>query len=186
MKAIIIAALVLLIPASILAQPTLGIFFTYEAFDIYYSPSSANEQFDGYLYAHNVDCYLTAAEFQLVIGHPSIWLGSYDLIPGWINLGTPEDGISISGWPPLDGWTPGYNLLGVFHFLATEYCECFGGGTLAEVPIQIVPHPDTGIISGTCWPDNDLFAFVGLTSVICPVGTATEESSWGAIKSMVE
>jgi hypothetical protein len=185
MKAFIITALVLLIPASILAQPTLGVYFTFEPFDIYYSPSYMGEQFEGYLYGHHIDCYLTAAEFQMVIGHPSIQFTGFDLLPGWINLGDPLIGMSISGWPPLDGWNPGYNLLAVFHFLAIEYCECFGG-TLSEVPIQIVPHPDTGMISGTCWPDNELFQFIGLTAIICPFGTATEESSWGAIKSMID
>ena len=185
MKALIIAALVLLIPASILAQPTLGIYFTYEPFNIYYSPDHMGQQFDGYLYGHNIDCYLTGVEFQMVIGHPSIQFTGFELLPGWINLGDPLIGMSISGWPPLDGWNPGYNLLAKFKFLAIEFCDCYGG-TLANVPIQIIPHPDTGAIMGTCWPDNNLFTFIGLTSMICPTGTATEESSWGAIKSLVE
>jgi hypothetical protein len=102
-----------------------------------------------------------------------------------VNLGDPLIGVSITYWPPLDGWNPGYNLLCVLHFLAVDKClQC--GGTLIDVPIQIVPHPDTGMISGTCWPDNELFQFIGLTAIICPFGTATEESSWGAVKSMVE
>ena len=149
MKALIIAALVMLIPASILAQPTMGVYFSYEPFNIYYSPSYMGEQFDGYLYVHNTDCYLTAVEFMMVIGHPGFQFTGFDLLPGWINLGDPLIGMSISGWPPLDGWIPGYNVLAVFHFLAIEYCDIYGG-TLVDVPIQLVPHPDTGVISGTC------------------------------------
>lgn len=185
MKAFLIAALVLLVPAAIAAQPTMGVYFTYTPFNIYYSPSYAGELFDGYVYVHNTDCYLTAAEFMVVIGHPNIQLTGFDLLPGWINLGSPLSGLSISGWPPLDGWNPGYNLICTLHFLAIEYCEVYGG-TLVEIPIQIVPHPDTGRVAGTCWPDNYMFDYIGLTSKLCPFGTATEEQSWGAIKSMID
>jgi hypothetical protein len=185
MKAFLIAALVLLIPAVIAAQPTMGVYFTYAPFDIYYSPSVPGESFDGYVYGHNIDCYLSACEFQLVIGHSSILLTGFDLLPGSVNLGLPLDGISISYWPPLDGWNPGYNLLCTFHFAALDVCDEFGG-SLVNVPIQIGPHPDTGEIRGTCWPDQNIFQFIGLRSIICPFGTATEEQSWGAIKSMLD
>jgi hypothetical protein len=185
MKAFLVAVLVLLIPAVIAAQPTMGIYFTHTPFNIYYSPTHMGEQFDGYVYGHNIGCYLTACEFSLEIAHPAIQLTGFTLLPGSINLGDPLAGISITYWPPLDGWNPGYNLLCTLHFLAIEFCEEFGG-TLVNVPIQIGPHPDTGEIRGTCWPDQNIFQFTGLTSIICPFGTAVEEQSWGAIKSMLD
>ena len=185
MKAFLIAALILLIPAVIAAQPTMGVYFTYTPFNIYYSPAGVPDFFDGYVYGHNIDCYLSAFEYQLVIGHPAIQLQGFTLLPGWINLGDPLIGISVSGYPPLDGWNPGYNLLMTLHFLAVDQC-ILTGGTLVNVPLLIVPHPDTGIVGGTCWPDQIIFSFIGLTSVICPEGTATDEQSWGAIKSMME
>jgi hypothetical protein len=186
MKALTIIALVLLLlPATIMAQPTMGIYFTYTPFNLYYYPTYPGELFDGYVYVHNTDCYLTAAEFQVIIGHPAISVNSFTLLPGWINLGDPVAGISISGWPPLDGWNPGYNLIMTIKFLAIDYCMEFGGG-IQDVPITIGPHPETGGVRGTCWPDNNLFPYIGLTAIICPFGTATEDASWGAIKSMLD
>jgi hypothetical protein len=186
MKAIVIAALLLLVPVAVLAQPTMGLYFTYTPGNIYYYITDPPPQFfDGYIYAHNVDCYLSACEFQLVIGHPAITVQTTDYLPGSVTLGDPVNGVSITYWPPLDGWTPGYNLLCTVHFLATDYClHC--GGTLIDVPIVIGPHPDTGEIRGTCWPDNDIFQFIGLSAMICPCGTDTQEESWGAIKKMIE
>lgn len=187
MKALtIIAVLLLVVPVAVAAQPTMGIYFTYTPYELYYYPSAPGEIFTGYVYVHNTNCYLTAAEFMIVIGAPGVVpSGSFTLLPGWINLGDPFSGISISGWPPLDGWNPGYNLILTQDFLALDACVEFGG-SVVNVPIQIVPHPDTGGIRGTCWPDNYLFDYVGFTSYVCPEGTATENKSWGAIKSMLD
>jgi hypothetical protein len=136
------------------------------------------------VYGHNIECYLTAAEFQLTIGHPAIQLQGTEYLPGSVNLGDPLIGVSMTYWPPLDGWVPGYNLLCTLHFLAVDMCATCGG-TLVNVPLTIGPHPDTGEIRGTCWPENDIFTFIGLSAIICPEGTATEDQSWGAIKSMM-
>jgi hypothetical protein len=185
MKSLIIAAIVLLVPAALLAVPTMGIYFTYEPGKIYYYPSYPAEQFDGYIYVHNTACYLTAAEFQVVIGGPQIVVSGFELLPGWISLGDPIAGISITGWPPLDGWNPGYNLLMKLHLLALDMCQEYDG-TIVNMPIYIGPHPDTGAVRGSCWPDNTLFNYIGLTSIFCPWPVAAEEKSWGAIKAMLD
>ncbi len=50
--------------------------------------------------------------------------------------------------------------------------------------IEVGPNPGSGYLRGTYAPDNDFFDIIGLTSYLCPEGVATEEESWGAIKSM--
>jgi hypothetical protein len=42
----------------------------------------------------------------------------------------------------------------------------------------------TGLDQGSCWPDNNLFEFTGLTSVLCPSEFAVQAKTWGSIKSM--
>lgn len=185
MKSVAIAALLLLVPALLVAAPTMGVYFTYDPYNAHYSPSAAGEMFDGYLYAHNTDCYLTAVEFQLEIASPAIGFSGFEIPEGSLNLGDPLSGMSITYWPPLDGWNPGYNLLATFHFFSLDFCECLGG-TMPESSISILPHPDTGYIRGTCWPDNDFVYYTGLTSTICPKLIATDEESWGAIKGMLQ
>ncbi len=55
-----------------------------------------------------------------------------------------------------------------------------------DAPLRVVAHPDTGLIRGSCRPENYLFTYTGLTSIICPVYMGTEESSRGAIKNLFQ
>jgi hypothetical protein len=48
----------------------------------------------------------------------------------------------------------------------------------------VIPHPDTGLIQGSCFPENYLFQYVGLTSTLCPLTVGVQETNWGAIKSL--
>ena len=184
MKRCCIVALIMLVPAGLLAAPTMGVYFTYDPYQMHYSPASPGVMFDAYVYAHNTGCYLTAVEFQLAIGSPMIGFSGMEIPEGSLNLGDPLSGVAITYWPPLDGFPPGYNLLATLHLFALDVCEDFGG-TMSNVPIMILPHPDTGMITGTCWPDNLPFQYMGLTSTLCPLGVGTEESSWGGIKSII-
>ena len=184
MKIFFIGALVLLVPAAALTQPTMGVFFTYAPGNIYYSIMDGPPHlFDGYVYAHNLYCHLLSCEFQLVIENPAIMVQSTEYLQDSASIGEPTAGVSISYWPPLDGWSPGYNLLCILHLIAIDRCTSCGG-TLVDVSIIISPHPDSGEILGTRWPTTDTFQFIGLTSIVCPGGAATNEPSWGAIKCM--
>jgi len=55
---------------------------------------------------------------------------------------------------------------------------------LVDAPLRVVAHHESGHIYGTCWPNNYKFDFVGLTSILCPHQIATQDKSWGAIKSL--
>ncbi len=180
MRAAIIATLVLLLPAALFAGPTMGIYFTYTPGQMTYSPN-LNEMFTAYVYAQNSACYLTGAEFEICYP-PGVFELGWEVPPGSLTLGSgPDTGIAIAYWPPMDGWNPGYNLLCTLHLFAAMGC---GEGGMLDAPIAIVMHHETGLIQGSCFPENTLFEFTGLESIICPGCVGTEETNWGAIKSL--
>lgn len=186
MRAALITLVVLLLPAALLATPTMGVYFTWTPVQMTYSPTPY-EEFTGYVYLQNTECYVTAAEFR--IDPPAgIMLASFEIPPGSLNLGDPESGIAITYWPPLNGYYPGYNLLCTIGFVAMKWCVGGGGGgaTLQDAPVIILPHPETGRISTTCWPENMIFDVNPMTSIICPSQIGVHEKSWGAIKSLYE
>ena len=189
-RALLILAVVLLLPGVLSAQEALiGVYFDVPvdaAPEVMHYYPTAGTTFTGYLYSLNASYYITAIEYQLTTPmdptHVGIMLVETVLPPSSsLQIGDPFNGHSIAYWPPLNGFMPGYNLLATFTFYAEH--DCFTGA-IQDYPMVIGPHPDTGELRGAYSPDNDYFYPVGLTSIICPVETANEEKSWGAIKSL--
>lgn len=180
MRVALIAMMILLLPAALLAVPTVGVYFTYAPTQMHYNPMPF-EQFNGYMYAQSTGCYLNAAEYMLQIPAGVILMG-WTLPAGSLELGNPLGGHSIAYWPPMDGWSSS-NLLCTFTFMAINSCPATGG-TMIDAPIRIVAHPETGLIQGSCWPENELFEYTGLTSILCPEQYGVQETNWGAIKSL--
>ncbi len=184
MKAIVIVTtLLLLIPAALLGEGTIGVFFDGGYTMHYYAQEM--EEFTGYIYAHAAPCRLSAAEFALEI--PTGVLPGVPEVPeGSLVLGGLTTGLSITYWPPLDVYETGYVLLASVPFLSVDWCiQC--GGTLADAPMKVIPairYPLEPFLGGTCWPDNNKVEMIGMTSIICPQYIAVEEESWGAIKSL--
>ena len=138
----------------------------------------------GYLYIHNADYYITAIEYQLVTPmdatHSLIMLVGVTYPDNLsVSFGDPFSGNAVAYWPPLNGILSDYNLLATIEFYAPDGCE-----GMADYPLVVGPHPDTGELRATYYPDNYYFYPVGLTSILCPVTTGVEEESWGAIKSL--
>jgi|WetSurMetagenome_2_1015567.scaffolds.fasta_scaffold13763_3 hypothetical protein len=181
MRAALIAMMILLLPAALLANPTMGVYFTYTGNQMHYNPTPY-EQFYGYIYAQGTECYLNAAEYLLQIPAGVVVMG-WTLPAGALELGSPLGGHSVAYWPPMDGWNPGANLLCTVKFMAIDWCYTYGG-TMHDAPIRIAPHPDTGLIQYSCWPENNLFEYTGLTSILCPEVYGVQETNWGAIKSL--
>jgi hypothetical protein len=182
MRAAMVAMLILLLPAALFAGPMLGIYFTYGPNQMHYSPV-AYEYFNGYVYAQNAGCVLNALEFRVQLTS-GITLDADPIYPaGTIDMGSILGGISLAFWPPMDGSYPGYNLIATMPLFAAKWCV-ESGGTLQDKQVRILPHPDTGLIQGSCFPENELFELAGLTSIICPYMIGTENASWGAIKSL--
>ena len=181
MRAAFIAMLILILPAALLASPTMGVYFTYVPGAMYYSPHPM-EAFDAYVFGHDIGCYLDASEFEVCYPAGIMQVG-FTLPAGSLNLGDPDTGVSITYWPPMDGWNPGYNLLCTLHLFAVDGCTCYGG-TMSDAHLSIYPHHEIGLDQGSCWPDNNLVAFTPLTSIICPSQIAVQNKTWGGIKSL--
>ena len=186
MRAALIAIMVLLLPAALFASgPTIGIWFDYRV-GMSYSPMP-HESFVGYVYADNAGCYLNAVEFGVSPLPPSVYYDGFEVPEGSLVIGDPvtQGGVAITYFPPLNGYYPGYNELCKLYFTAEEdWCTDFGG-TLWQVPLAIVPHVETGLVQGACFPEGNLINFIGLTSIICPEHPISVETrSWGAIKSL--
>ena len=183
MKAAIITMTILLLPAALFASSWIGVYFTYNPGQRHYTPMPS-EQFAGYVYAYNTNCYVNGVDFRVIVP-PDVVISGVEVPGGSTVLGDPVDpGLSIIYWPPLNGWYPGYNLLCTLKFFTTVSCHSYGG-TLIDALISIVPTLDSGSLQFKCWPDDLLVQFTGGDkSILCPELIATQAASWGAIKSL--
>jgi hypothetical protein len=189
-KVLLLLTAVLMVPGLAFAlNPTIGVFFDTPG-QMTYSPT-VYVPFNGLLYVHNADYYITAVEYFLSTPddptHALVYLTGTSYPDNFaVELGDPFDltiGHSISYWPPLNGTTPGYNLLATYEFLMIEPCWDAGGGIM-NYRLVIVQNPGSGFLRGTSFPDNLPFDMTGLTSYLCPFEIGVEEESWGAIKSL--
>lgn len=189
MKRVLLAiTLALLIPGTMNAA-TMGVYFDYQPpGQMSYTPAPF-AYFDMFLYLHNAGVdFITAVEYQLQTpADPShVFFGIHPTVvyPDnmSVSLGDPFVGHSMSYWPPLDGNSPGYNLMCTIQGVIFE--PCYPVGILADYPVVIGPNPGSDELRGTFWPDNEFFDIIGLTSILCPVENAVEDTSWGAIKSL--
>jgi len=184
-RVLIVAVIALLIPGLLNAMPKVGVYFDY------YKMSKSPQvylPFNAYLYVTDAPYYITGVDYQLLTpGDPSHALLSLTSVTYpdemSVNLGAPFDGHAISYWPPINGYIEGFHLLCGYEFILLEPCWSDGGG-VADYPLVIGPNPATGDLVISYAPDNDLVEVLGLTSIICPEQVATEDASWGAIKSL--
>lgn len=151
------------------SQPKLSIYFDPDGGSMYGWPEPYN-LFDLYLLLSDADYYVTGVEFMVDLSDPYCIFAGYTLPEGALEIGLPTSGISIVYWPPLDGFTNDHLLMCTLHCLILEPCYCRGGTLLdlLDVPLRVLPHPDTGEIRGTYAWDNELFSIIGLTSYMCP------------------
>jgi hypothetical protein len=184
MRAALIALVVLLLPAA-LSAGTMGLYFTYTPVQMTYSPGPY-EEFTAYVYLHNMECYVDAAEFKLNLP-AGISMSTFELPEGSLNLGDPIVGLSATYWPPLNGFYPGYDLLCTVYLYASRWCTGTSTHYLAPNSVAaIVPEPEAGRLAVTCWPDNNIVDVTGLISYFCPEQIGTQDKSWGAIKSLYD
>ena len=179
MRFIIIAAIVVLLPAALLGTPTIGVYFDNPGQMDYYATFMI--AFNGLVYVHNWECQLVGVEFEVALAFGSLMYGGFT-VPSYMGyIGDPVlGGISII-WPtPITG---SYLHVCTVNMAVTDYCV-HDGGPLGDLPVFVTNHSISGQISGTCWPDMYLIDLVGLTSTVCPVNIAVEDASWGAIKSV--
>ena len=184
MKRVLLTVAALLIPSILMAAPaTVGVYFDGS---LAYNPPGVGVPFVGALYIVQNEYYVTGVEYSLQTpndpAHAQFIITGYSYPPNHsLTLGDAFNGHSVTYWPPLTGYPTGYDLLVTYECRVLAPCDA-----MWDYPIVIGPDPGSGYLRGTYSPDNDFFDIIGLTSVLCPMEFGTEESSWGAIKSMME
>jgi hypothetical protein len=181
-RVLLTIAVALLIPSILAAAPiTIGVYYEGSHACV---PPAPGVPFTVSLYMVQGEYNVTAIEYALemldAVGGPSGVIS----IQGWTlpggsetELGNPIDGHSVAYWPPLNGFPVGYDLLVNYSIVTFAPCE-----QMTDHHINVVPHPDTGLLRCTTAPDGDKVEMVGLTLWFCPSEVGTQESSWGAIK----
>ena len=180
-KMILTLAIIFLIPGMLMACPTMGV---YHRGRLHYDPVGPFIQFELELYIVHWEHFVTAVEYQLLT--PTDPSHSMFLILGVtyppkqsLMLGNPFGGHSITFWPPCSGYPDGYDLLATYICLTVVPCE-----QMYDYPLVVAPHPDSGELRGTFYPDNEMFKIAGLTTHLCLHEVSVTGDSWGAIKSL--
>ncbi len=185
MKRVLLIAVVLLIPSILMAQgPTVAVYFNGS---LAYTPTvGVGLPFVGALYILQNEYYVTGLEYSLITpndpGHAQFIITGYTYPPSHkLSLGDVWGGHSVTFWPPLTGYPTGYDLLVTYECRVLAPCS-----QMWDYPIVVSASPDSGYLRGTYAPDHEFFDVIGLTSFLCPEQIGTEETSWGAIKSMMD
>jgi hypothetical protein len=181
MKRLLLTCFLVIFATTSVWGATLGLYFDYWPGKMAYDPVPFSF-FDIYLYLHGANYFVTALEYSLVYPPTGMFLVT-DVVLGpnvVVELGDPLSGHSLAFWPPLSGFDPGYNMICQYKGMTLAPC----GAGLMDYPIVVGPHPDSGQLWGTYFPENNTFPIIGLTSILCPVQIGVEETSWGAIKSL--
>ena len=128
-----------------------------------------------YIVVKNFNMYLQAIEYQVLYPPEMVWLG--DDVGDALAIGNTSIGIAES-WPlPQNAFVP-YAVAKVLFMW-----NCVGGCPLTNIPITIVPHPETFKLRALRWPDLVEITAIGMTSLVCAT-IPVEESSWGKIKAL--
>ncbi len=178
-RVLLTVAVALLIPGLLAAAPaTLGVYFG-GALGADPAPLTP---FTAQLVLVQSDYFVTAVEYQLVVPDGNFVITGVSYPANFsIENGSPQTGHSIAYWPPMTGYPNGYDILATYECLTLAPCEAMTG-----YPLTVGPNPASGELRATYSPDNELLPLIGLTTYLCSDGVATENRSWGAIKSLVD
>lgn len=187
MKKALLTVFVFLIPC-VLSAAELCLYCGYNPGQMSCSPP-AFTTFEMFLYLYNAENYVIAIEYQLATpDDPLHEIFVIESLEYPVNMsgtsGHPFTCHWISYWPPVDGFSTSYNLMVTMCCMLLESCWN-DGGPVADYRLVIGPCPGTGEPQPRGLnSDNQYFPIIGQTSILCPFDIATEETSWGVIKSM--
>ncbi len=133
------------------------------------------EVFQAYVVAKNFNMWFVGVEYAVAYPPMVTWLGDSDIPPTTLGS-TPllSGGISEVWSTPQNGFGPVR--------LATITLLC--NACIPDTPLSVVPHPISGFIRATRYPDLAFQNAVGMTSVFCPVDVPAENSTWGGVKAL--
>lgn len=171
-------AVVMLLGASVASaqQPIVGIYFN-EGGSIEQQNCPGPFVLDSlYVVASNFNVFITGIEFMVSYPPSMAWVSDFDTQP--VTIGTTPTGLSM-GWAiPQNGFFP----LNVLSVLIQWNCT---GCTTPNEPVSVVPHPVSGKVRVTRWPDFQFVDGIGLTALVCAT-VPVEETTWGNIKSLYQ
>ncbi len=124
--------------------------------------------------ANNFGMFLTAIEYQIDYGPAFVFLGDQTNTP--LVLGNSPSGISIA-------WALPQNAFDAFVTQQANVLWNCNDCSNMNAPVRVQPHPVSGHVRATRWPDNVLVDGVGLTSLVCATVPVTE-TTWGKVKSL--
>jgi len=173
MMAAIIA--VMLLPGLVQAQtPWVGVFFEDTLHDMQMNCPGMGIVDTVFVVAGNFNAWLSGIEYKIDYPTQLGWISDFDT-PA-VTLGTTPTGIS-QGWGiPVNAFAP----VVVTKVLVQWNCvDCVS----PDIPVDVVPHPESGFVRATDFPDYEFINGVGLRSLICST-VPTEETTWGQVKSL--
>lgn len=127
-----------------------------------------------YVVASNFGMWMSAIEYKVVYPWIFTWLTDNT---GGLDIGASPTGITSAWTFPLNAFFP-VSVNKVYFLYNCQ--KCYEG---TDIPIDVVPHPETGFVRAVRWPDDATVNAIGMRSLICPT-IPTEETTWGTIKAL--
>lgn len=166
---------VFLMATGVQAQtPNVGVFFDHSFSRMDKDCPAGGGVDSAFVVASNFNAFLSGIEYSVNYPTSMTWLSDYGTPP--VTIGSTPTGISEGFALPQNGFSP----IIVAKILFLWNC---GGCVVTDDPIIVSPHPLSGFVRATDFPNYDLINAVGMTSLVCATVPA-EETSWGRIKSL--
>ncbi|UCG53441.1 MAG: hypothetical protein JSW58_07765 [Candidatus Latescibacterota bacterium] len=171
-----ILAIVMLLPASADAQPspTVRVYFDEDCTQGSKDCPVGGGTDIAYVVAMDFAQFISGVEYSIVYPASMIWLADLDTPP--VTVGSTPTGISEAWAIPQDG-------VNGFLVARIQFQWNCNGCTVENDPVQVRPHPMTGKVRATNFPDYDFIDATGMTALVCST-VATDETTWSRIKAM--
>lgn len=168
----LVVAVILALNVPVMAQPTVGVFFDEDGTQVS-GTFNGQEQFDAYVMAHWLEGVVGGASYALELPTGLMLTGTD--YPAGAHVGEPDDGcgVELGLSQPIGGFWGNAILLTTLHLFSPITLN----GSICVIPHCHYQQVKVADANATLWDAVGQCAFVDI-----PV--ATDESTWGAVKSM--
>jgi len=132
-----------------------------------------------YVAAVNFNTYITGADFAIQYPPAVTWMADLNLPP--VKVGNTPTGLSMGYALPQNGYGV-LELCQVQVFWNCDHCA----DPYYNNQVKVITNPLTGFLGVTDYPNFNLIPGTGLTTLICPLGVPTEDTTWGQVKALYE
>ncbi|MBI4720437.1 MAG: hypothetical protein HY770_04290 [Chitinivibrionia bacterium] len=127
-----------------------------------------------FVVARNFNSWVVGIEFAIAYPASIPWFG--DTGTPELTMGNTKNGISMVWQLPLNGYETAH--------LCTIWYRC--NNCLPDTPITVIPHPISGFVRATRYPDLAFINAIGWTSIFCPDIIPAEQTTWGTVKALYQ